>query len=306
MVLAVVLPLPFVDRMPDPVATHWGADGVVNGTAPRDGFARSIVATMLCVGAVVGALAALLPTRAGTRALGSSRVSRWLLLLGISLGAAPGAVGAIVVANVGANSAQDVDAPLFLVLALVLGGLAASSAILLFLLANTFGHSLPYEDAERPDGMPALPNEHQIWVSGARNRGITTFAVAPALLPLEVLVGGPIPVGPLIVPAAVGLGLLCFSGVRVTVDDHEVAIDLGPLRWPHRHIARDRILAASVVDIRPLEWGGWGWRGMPGRTAIVIRRGEGMQLDLGDGRSVVVTVDDARRGAALINSRTGS
>jgi hypothetical protein len=305
-VLALVLPLPFVDRMPDPVATHWGANGVVNGTSRRGGFAVNIVATMLCVGAVVGAVAAFLPPRAGTRALGTSRLARGLLLLGIALGAAPGTVAAIVSANVGAGSALEADAPVLLVLALVLGGVAVSNAVLLSLLAATFGRSLPYEGADRPEGLPVRPGEHQHWVSGARNRGITTFAAALALLPLEALVGGPIPIGALVVPGVVGVGLLCFSGVRVAVDDQEVAIDLGPLRWPRRHISRDRIVAASVVDIRPLEWGGWGWRGIPGRTAIVIRKGEGMQLDLGDGHSLVVTVDDARRGAALINSRTAS
>ena len=57
-----------------------------------------------------------------------------------------------------------------------------------------------------------------------------------------------------------------------------------------------------VEEISPLSYGGWGYRGRPGVRAFVIRKGDGVRLARTGKPDVVVTVDDAARGVALINS----
>ena len=60
----------------------------------------------------------------------------------------------------------------------------------------------------------------------------------------------------------------------------------------------------EVIDVRPGEWGGWGYRGSVkvfGRAAVVLRAGTGIRVDLVGGRAFAVTVDDAETGARLLN-----
>ena len=61
---------------------------------------------------------------------------------------------------------------------------------------------------------------------------------------------------------------------------------------------------ASVIDVSPLrDFGGWGWRvGHGGRTGIVLRSGEALLVEQTGGRSLVITVEDAAQGAALLNT----
>lgn len=40
---------------------------------------------------------------------------------------------------------------------------------------------------------------------------------------------------------------------------------------------------------------------MTGRAAVVLRRGPAVRLDLGDGRTFLVTVDDPENGAGVLN-----
>ena len=59
-----------------------------------------------------------------------------------------------------------------------------------------------------------------------------------------------------------------------------------------------------MVDVSPFaEFGGWGYRvGRGGRVGIVLRSGPALQVERTGGRSLVVTVDDAATGAALLNT----
>ncbi|MGO9672471.1 MAG: hypothetical protein ACLPS1_28540, partial [Streptosporangiaceae bacterium] len=64
-----------------------------------------------------------------------------------------------------------------------------------------------------------------------------------------------------------------------------------------------RITAAERIDLKPMQWGGWGYRGSRtafGRAAVVLRGGDAIRLRLTDGSEFAVTVDDAATGAALL------
>lgn len=64
-----------------------------------------------------------------------------------------------------------------------------------------------------------------------------------------------------------------------------------------RHIAE-----ATVEHVQPMRYGGWGYRGSGTRCrAIIVRRGDGLRLEMNDGRSLIVTVDHADEAAGLVN-----
>ena len=95
-----------------------------------------------------------------------------------------------------------------------------------------------------------------------------------------------------------------FWTVRVIVDRHGLTIRWGPLGLPRTRFPLDRVASATVIDVRPGEWGGWGYRGSVkvfGRAAVVLRAGTGIRVDLVGGRAFAVTVDDAETGARLLN-----
>ena len=61
---------------------------------------------------------------------------------------------------------------------------------------------------------------------------------------------------------------------------------------------------ARALNVKPMNHGGWGHRGsllLLGKAAVVVRRGDAIEVTLRGGRQFLVTVDDAETGAALLN-----
>lgn len=103
---------------------------------------------------------------------------------------------------------------------------------------------------------------------------------------------------------AFGLALVAavlFTRLTVEVDDDEVRIVYG-YGWPTQRIRWDRVAAVQTIQVRPTEWGGWGYRWVPWKkgTAAVMRAGSGFRFDFPNGKVFVVTVDDADAGLEVI------
>jgi hypothetical protein len=80
------------------------------------------------------------------------------------------------------------------------------------------------------------------------------------------------------------------------------------LGWPRLSIPAVSLAKAGVVQIDPMaDFGGWGIRWVigpsrRGRWGIVTHRGPGLEVVRRDGRSIVVTVDDAGTAAAVLET----
>lgn len=74
---------------------------------------------------------------------------------------------------------------------------------------------------------------------------------------------------------------------------------------PRRRIPLDHVAGAEFIPhVTPRQWGGWGYRWRPEKgTAVVVRRGEGVVLQLWDGHTFTVTVDDAEAAVRIIRDR---
>ena len=101
-----------------------------------------------------------------------------------------------------------------------------------------------------------------------------------------------------------GLVISALSArVAVEVDDNEMRVRFG-FGWPTRHIPWASVEKVEWVEVRPWQWGGWGYKVslLKRSSAIVLRAGEGLKVTLANGRILVVTVDGAKHGLEAMRS----
>lgn len=100
----------------------------------------------------------------------------------------------------------------------------------------------------------------------------------------------------------VGFGVAASAAFHVRVDHTGLSIT-SVLGFPRLSVPAAQITAVEAVEVSPVgEFGGWGWRFVPGRIGIVLRRGEGMTVHRVGRRAITITVDDAATGAALLET----
>ncbi|MEI5099387.1 hypothetical protein RB200_13260 [Streptomyces sp. PmtG] len=78
-------------------------------------------------------------------------------------------------------------------------------------------------------------------------------------------------------------------------------VAFGPLGWPVRRWAPGAIEAAYAEHRTPAQVGGWGYRLSGLGTTVMLRGGECLVIRA-KGKDFAVSVDDAERGAALLNA----
>lgn len=99
------------------------------------------------------------------------------------------------------------------------------------------------------------------------------------------------------------LGLL-FSRVYVVINNDGLQVRLGG-GVPAKRIPLDRVKTVEAIDLEPAQWAGWGYRVVPGGSAVVLRRGDAIQVNMTNDRKFAVTVDDAATGTALLRGLVG-
>ncbi|MET8409531.1 hypothetical protein ABZV34_15795 [Streptomyces sp. NPDC005195] len=100
-------------------------------------------------------------------------------------------------------------------------------------------------------------------------------------------------------------GTLAFVHVAVKVDKDSLEVRCGHVGLPRRRIPLSEVVGADFApSVTPWQWGGWGYRWRPEKgTAVIVRRGEGMVLRLGDGHTFTITVDNAEAAVRVIRDR---
>jgi hypothetical protein len=180
--------------------------------------------------------------------------------------------------------------------------IAAPVAAVAWFIGRRLERDAPSQAQGAPPSAGLLAGERALWIGTVRCRWIGWLAVG-------LLLAGAVSMGT--VRALAGLGLvvaglivLAFTALEVRVDRRGVHIAFGALRWPTMNVDLGSIARASAIDVVPMQWGGWGYRGslrLFGRAAIVLRGGEGLRLDLANGKWLLVTVDGAEQAAGVVN-----
>ncbi|MRG61176.1 DUF1648 domain-containing protein [Agromyces sp. CFH 90414] len=300
--VATAIQLLWIPRLPEEVAVHFGVAGEPDRwTTPT----RSVLGYLVLSLAVAASIA--LATFAGRRAMlrpaDGARV-RLLAQVRPTAAVAPAvsiliAVVVLVLTGAQLDGAEPAGwtAPV-----------AVGAGILLGVLAGWITwQALPAPDRPEPSAAtPALdlaPGERAVWTASATAPWIV-FAIiglagACLIVPIVMAPSAWWLWGSLLVVVAL---LATTTGVRVTVDRRGLtARTLLGLRLTQVPLAD--VVSASDVEVLPGEFGGWGFRyDLRGRRGIIMRGGPGIEVQRRDAAPLVVTVSDARTGAALLNA----
>ncbi|MGC5011164.1 DUF1648 domain-containing protein [Streptosporangium sp. DT93] len=299
-VVLVAAPLMLRDRLPDPLATHWGLSGGPDRSTPFAAFLLFqvvvwvVMAGVVVVSALVGSRS--IRRRSGRMGLGALLGGGGLFLLGIEA----------------LTLAVNLDAPvwwragplgwgaLIAVLGLVAGGWLGAIA----------ARPGPDEVPEASAGVRRLSlgaDQRAVWVSSVSNVPLVALGgsllAAGAGCAVFALLGGESTLwsmaGTLIFVGLVGM---VFSSVRVQVTEEGIVLFYGPLRLPRWRVPIRRVERAWSEERFPSGVGGWGIRGLPGATTVMLRGGECLVLGYVSGGRLAISIDDAENGAALINT----
>ena len=283
---AIVLPTALAwSELPDSMATHWGFDGTPNGH-----MAPSVLLLL-----VAGLFAAV--------SLGVWGASRRMPFEARSFIAGLAGIGGLLAAvqwiavdlnrgNVDWIEAGEFNGIHLLVVfaaAMVLGTIG-------WLLA---GPAAATEQSPARHSGPILqlePGTSAVW--SGRGRGVVLIVIGASVLVAAVAIWS---VASLVL-LAVALLVLVFSEVRATVSDAGVVVSLGWLGVPSWLVPLDTITEAEVEDVSPMSYGGWGYRVRPGVRGVIVRGGPSLRLRRKDRPDLVLTVNDAERGAGLVNA----
>ncbi|WP_406195335.1 DUF1648 domain-containing protein [Kitasatospora sp. NBC_01560] len=300
----VALPLVAAGRLPDRVATHWGAGGRPDGSLPF--WAVPLVPAGIWAALVL----ALALTARRTGPAPRSWYAAGLIAGGVLL---TGAQASIVHANLDRTTwteAAAIGPEVVLVL------VASLLAGLLGRLAAHRGGAGAGGRADgpgpAPDGGPRLDipaGERFAWLSRTVNPWLQLTAAVFGLASLGAtvaavagLIGTPWPVlAPL---AVVSLAAFACSSVQTLVTPKGLEVAFGPAGWPVRRWPVEAIESARAEQRTPAQVGGWGYRLNGLGTTVMLRGGDCLVVHPHRGADFAVSVDDAERGAALLNALT--
>ncbi|MET8626284.1 DUF1648 domain-containing protein [Kitasatospora sp. NPDC004669] len=294
--LLIVMPLAARDRLPDPMATHF------DGSRP-DGSMSVTAAALFPAGLwLVVVLGAVI-----TRRFRSSRASGLpgALLAGGGV-LLTGAQASIVQSNLDRARWQDAASPGFWVVVII--ALTGLAAVLTGLATRRPGTAPAGTGATARGPVMRLPAAEQVvWLSWTSNPWLQ---LASAVLGLgavgTAVAAGTGLTGPhwaLLTPlATVSLATLGVSSVQARVTAKGLVVGFGPFGWPRRHWSPAEIESARAERRTAAQAGGFGYRVNDLGTTVMLRGGSCLVVRTRKGAEFAVSIDDAERGAALLNA----
>lgn len=288
------------DDLPDPVATHWGAGGAV------DGFG-SLTTMFVLVPVLTLGLPALL-TLTALPSLRRGHRGPHIRILGAAAASLSVLMAVLMVGSLAIQRGLDdaADAPGIGPVLLWSYGLG--------LLAGVVGwFAQPAQETRRSPRSAGIdpnlqPGETVVWVrTQSMNRWFIALmaviavglgAVGVAIMP-DTAWAGWLVFG---VGALIGFLALTMAVVSVSASDDGLTVR-GIFGWPSAHVPLDDIASAEVAEVSGMaDFGGWGWRLRPGAKGIVMRDGEALWIKRRSTRDLAVTVDDAATAAGLLTA----
>lgn len=293
--IAVFLIVAWLPDLPSQVVTHWGPDG-------PDGFGspEMYIWMQVLVGLGIPLLVTLPVLVTMRESWGLTGRLLGAISLGVSVLIAVASAGSVAIQREGAE-----EPGLGAVLAIGFGGM------LVLGVAGWFAQPRVTSDAAptRSSQLKLAPGERAAWfgTSAMGRPGVVFLVLAVLLLIVTTVWVFVMDDGTGWFMAAVTLLVIVLIAsslvfrVRINAEGLRVRSIAG---WPRWSIPASEIDDSRAVHVHPLsEFGGWGVRiAVDGRRGIVLRTGEGLQVTRRSGRIFVVTIDDARTAAAVLNA----
>lgn len=284
------------DNLPDPLATHFsgsGADGFTGRVATM-GITAALAVGMgvMFAGLLVATNRKNAPKRRPDTTFDPNRLlvaSAWGVgaLLGVLLTAST-------VANLGLTdpAAATMSGWAFPVAAVVAVLFAAGGWLIA--PASPVAEGIP---------APAEPlaigrTERVSWSRRTTSPWMLLAGVCSVVIGVAVGVAVHPVAGAIAILAGILAGQLAV--VRVVVDHRGLTVGTGLLGRPRWRLAPAEITEVTATDISPAVYGGYGFRLVPGATALILRGGPGLVVTRRSGRQFVVSVEDAETGAGVL------
>ncbi|MFF5017037.1 DUF1648 domain-containing protein [Streptomyces sp. NPDC001165] len=306
--LIVALPWAAGGRLPDRLGTHWGAGrNTPDGSMPL--WAASLFPGLIWL--ALTAIAFVVRWRAGDTARRTTRTctAAALLSAGILLS---GAQASVVRANLDHSDWHQARQPTAWITATLTVAAVAAGVFGWLVNARATVSSSAAAPGPSPSGpvQEILPGQRPVWVSRITNPWLSLLAAVAGLVAvaaLVALVSGLAAAGPLwavFIPFALtSLAVACCSTVQARASERGLEVAFGPLGRPARRWSAEGIESARAEDRTPARVGGWGYRLSSLGTTVMLRSGECLVIRTrGKGTEFAVSVDDAERGAALLNA----
>ncbi len=291
--------LAYRSQLPTRVASHFDSSGVADGSmTPTQLASFTGVMMLLGLGACVWLSASKhkLPTA----------IAPTVAFTGAFIAAMGGAILATTaVAQRGLGNWEDADLDPLVLLTVIGSGVVFGA--LAALLASRLPSTQEPGTAGPAPRMNLAPGEHAVWTSTLYARwpfvaGLAMLLVSAVLVPLTSRW-----VTALVFVSAVAA--ISLARIRVRADGAGLQVRYGFAAWPRTKVPLGRIEEACAIDVRPMQWGGWGYRGsltLMKRAAVVLRAGPGIRLNLRNGKVFVVTIDDPETPVALLNAEVAN
>lgn len=299
-VAAVAIAWSWRDELPDPIATHWGPGGAVDGFGSLTMLL--VLTPLVTLGLPVLLVATALPSlRRGQRGPAIRLLAA--AAVGLSVMMAVLLVGSLAIQRGLTDAAAAPGIGPVILWSYCAGVLAG--------VAGWF--SQPAQQTRRDPTTPGAAvavgaGEKVVWV---RTQSMRTWFTALMVVLAVALGAGAVSILPesqwvgwLLLACAVFIGgaAAVMTSVTVTVADDGLTVR-GTFGWPRAHVPLEDVASAEVATISGMaDFGGWGWRLRPGAHGIVLRDGEGIWVKRRSTRDFAVTVDDAATGAGLLTA----
>ena len=300
-VAVVVTWLLWIDRLPDVLPRQWGPGGAVSSTMPT--VAMGAIAVVVSLGAAFLATYWL-------RERGAP--NRRTVYLG--LGFAAGLSSCLWLTTAGITIAAGAAEPKMGAWVLLTFAACGYGALPFFLAQKWIAPASPEPeepladttDADLPATWTQLVTSPVVAVIGGvivlggtigviaelREDGLNSQAAASVMT--SVIVG------------VILLVTLGFAQVRVSVDQRGLRVVSRLLGIRLKQVPLDQVESAFAETLSPLRSGGWGYRLTSGRTAVVMRGGPALVVNLRRGNQFAVTVNDPETAAAVLTRLSGA
>lgn len=93
-----------------------------------------------------------------------------------------------------------------------------------------------------------------------------------------------------------------FIRVHVSVDAGGLCVVYAFRGLPIKRIQAEQIQKVEATELNPAQWGGWGYRIMPGRSALTLRTGPGLVVTTTADKQSALSLDEPQVPAALFDS----
>ncbi|TQO20178.1 hypothetical protein FB472_1794 [Rhodoglobus vestalii] len=279
------------EMLPSDLPRQWGSNGV-SSTWPT-GLAIVLV-SLVCVGSAIISTFALRESAAYIR-------RKTFLWSGFAAGLACGVwlVTAGSTITSGTTAVPQVGAwPLLFMVLLAYG-------LIPFLIAHQW---VEPEPTEPPVEVLFTPTETGAWISTVTVPifavvGVAMLSGGVALLVLasrEQSTGGDLWGAAILLVLVVPM--VAFARVRISVDWRGLKVVTWILGISLKTIPLVSVKSVHTEALKPEQWGGWGYRVMPGRSAIILRTGPGIVVDTTNGKQFALSLKTPETPAALLST----